>query len=219
MAVSNHERVGKALTLLRDGIRPGLEKAWRSTFGNGWVQSVNDSLYHPETSPNADDLAFLLKGMEATWDRFFKQVFSKAERSYVVLLREARNDWAHNRKFSSDETYRILDFCEILLKAFHAGDPVEDVQDLRKGLQRQVFSEEARGEQRKAAAEATKGEPAAGLAPWREIVAPHPDVVQGRFEQAEFAADLYQVLHGKADEEYQDPESLFCSHLHHRRAP
>ena len=73
-----------------------------------------------------------------------------------------------------------------------------------------MFSEEARGEQRKAAAEATKGEPAAGLAPWREVVAPHPDVAQGRFEQAEFAADLYQVHHGKADEEYQDPKAFFA---------
>ena len=163
--MSNHERVGKSLTLLRDGIRPGLEKAWRSMYGNGWVQSVNAELYQPDQNPDPDDLAFLLKGMEATWNRFFKQVFSKSERSYVILLRDARNDWAHNKKFSSDETYRILDFCEILLKAFHAGDHVEQVQDLRKGLQRQVFSEEARGEQRKPAGEATKGEPAAGLAP------------------------------------------------------
>ena len=103
-----------------------------------------------------------------------------------------------------------MDFSEILLRAFHATDYVEQVQELRKGLQRQVFAEEARGEQRKLAAEATKGEPKAGLAPWREIVAPHPDVAQGRFEQAEFAADLYQVLHNKADEEYQDPKAFFA---------
>lgn len=210
MAISNHERVGKALTLLRDGIRPALERAWSSTFGEQWLQSVNRELFQPDRTPDPDDLAFLLKGMEATWNQLFKKVFSKSERSYVVLLRDARNDWAHNKKFSSDETYRILDFCEILLKAFHAGEHVEQVQELRKGLQRHVFSEEARSEQRKLAGEATKGEPAAGLAPWRQVVNPHPDVAQGRFEQAEFAADLYQVLHGKADQEYQDPTAFFA---------
>ncbi len=210
MAISNHERVGKTLTLLRDGIRGPLEKLWKGNFGEGWVEAVNERLYHPDRDPDPDDLAFLLKGIDATWGEFFKQVFGKAERSYVILLREARNDWAHNKRFSSDETYRILDFAEILLKAFHAREQVEAVQELRKGLQRQVFAEEARSEQRKLAAEATKGEPKAGLAPWREIVAPHPDVAQGRFEQAEFAADLYQVLHGKADVEYQDPKAFFA---------
>ena len=210
MAMSNHERVGKALTLLRDGIRDPLEKLWKGNFGEGWVEAVNVRLYHPDRDPDPDDLAFLLKGMDATWGEFFKQVFGKAERSYVILLREARNDWAHNKRFSSDETYRILDFAEILLKAFHATEQVEQVQELRKGLQRQVFAEEARGEKRKLAAEATKGEPAAGLAPWRELVDPHPDVAEGRFEQAEFAADLYQVLTGKAEEEYQDPKAFFA---------
>ena len=67
-----------------------------------------------------------------------------------------------------------------------------------------MFEEEARTEGRKAARGATKGEPQAGLAPWREVVAPHPDVAQGRFEQAGFAADLFQVLTGRADSEYQD---------------
>lgn len=210
MAMSNHERVGKALTLLRDGIREPLEKLWKANYGENWVDVVNERLYHPDRDPDPDDLAFLLKGVDATWGEFFNQVFGKAERSYVILLREARNDWAHNKRFSSDETYRILDFCEILLKAFHASEQVGAVQELRKGLQRQVFAEEARSEQRKLAAEATKGEPAAGLVPWREIVAPHPDVAQGRFEQAEFAADLYQVLHGKADVEYQDPRAFYA---------
>ena len=209
MAMTNHERVGKALTLLRDGIRPELEKAFKAMFGENWVEGLNQRLYQPDRNPDPDDLAFLLKGMEATWNDFFREVFSRSERSYVALLRDARNDWAHNKRFSSDETYRILDFCEILLDTFQARAQVEEVQALRKGLQRQVFSEEARTEERKAAKEATKGEPQAGLAPWREVVAPHPDVAGGRFEQAEFAADLYQVLTERAEPEYQDPEAFF----------
>ena len=46
--------------------------------------------------------------------------------------------------------------------------------------------------------------------PWREVVTPHPDVASGGYEQAEFAADLAQVVAGAADLEYQDPREFFA---------
>ena len=46
---------------------------------------------------------------------------------------------------------------------------------------------------------------AAGLKPWREIVTPHKDVASGRYQQAEFAADLWQVHLGEGTDEYRDP--------------
>ena len=48
------------------------------------------------------------------------------------------------------------------------------------------------------------------LTPWREVVTPHPDVAAGRYNQAEFAADLAAVLAGNADPEYQDPKEFFA---------
>ena len=210
MALSNYQRVGEALILLRDGVKPGAERAWREIYGNRWMQQVNSSLYQPDRSPDPGDLAFLLKGMQATWNNIFGKVLSQSTRNYVSLLREARNSWAHNHKFSSDETLRILDHCEVVLRDFKAPDQVEKVQDLKKGLQRQIFAEETRTEQRRSGADATKGRPKEGLAPWRDVVAPHPDVAQGRFTQAEFAADLWQVLNGRAEEEYQDPKAFYA---------
>ncbi|MDH2902311.1 MAG: DUF499 domain-containing protein [archaeon] len=47
------------------------------------------------------------------------------------------------------------------------------------------------------------------LKPWREVITPHADVSGGRFRQAEFAADLAQVIAGKATSEYQDPIEFF----------
>jgi predicted AAA+ superfamily ATPase len=41
------------------------------------------------------------------------------------------------------------------------------------------------------------------------VIAPHPDVQAGRYHQAEFAADLAQVLAGNADAEYQDAKEFF----------
>jgi hypothetical protein len=47
------------------------------------------------------------------------------------------------------------------------------------------------------------------IKPWHENAIPHEDVSAGRYQQAEFAADLAQVMHGKADAEYQDPIEFF----------
>ena len=48
------------------------------------------------------------------------------------------------------------------------------------------------------------------LTPWREIVTPHPDIATGRYHQAEFAANLGEVIAGNADTEYQDPIEFFA---------
>ncbi|MDE0555374.1 MAG: DUF499 domain-containing protein [Candidatus Poribacteria bacterium] len=48
------------------------------------------------------------------------------------------------------------------------------------------------------------------LTPWREIVTPHPDIATGRYHQAEFAANLSEVIAGNADAEYQDPIEFFA---------
>lgn len=45
--------------------------------------------------------------------------------------------------------------------------------------------------------------------PWREVVVPHRDVLEGTFQQSEFAADLKAVQAGKATKEYQDAEAFF----------
>jgi predicted AAA+ superfamily ATPase len=47
------------------------------------------------------------------------------------------------------------------------------------------------------------------LKPWREIAEPHSDVREGKFQQAEFAADLSRVHAGTANEEYQSPALFF----------
>ena len=48
------------------------------------------------------------------------------------------------------------------------------------------------------------------LKPWREVIVPHPDVASGKYHQAEFAADLAQVVYSKdAQPEYQDPVEFF----------
>ena len=47
------------------------------------------------------------------------------------------------------------------------------------------------------------------LKPWREIAKPHKDVLEGNFQQAEFAADLSRVHAGTATAEYQNPALFY----------
>lgn len=44
---------------------------------------------------------------------------------------------------------------------------------------------------------------------WREVAVPHPDVLEGTFQQSEFAADITAVRNGKATREYQDAAAFF----------
>ena len=71
------------------------------------------------------------------------------------------------------------------------------------------FEEQARTVRRRVASTALEGQPAGGLKPWREIITPHRDVAAGRFQQAEFAADLSQVHRGDGVPEYLDPREFF----------
>lgn len=47
------------------------------------------------------------------------------------------------------------------------------------------------------------------ITPWCEIAVPHQDVLNGTFQESEFAADISQVHQGKASLEYQDPVQFF----------
>jgi len=48
------------------------------------------------------------------------------------------------------------------------------------------------------------------LKPWREIARPHKDVLEGTFQQSEFAADISQVANGTATPDYQDAEKFYA---------
>jgi len=47
------------------------------------------------------------------------------------------------------------------------------------------------------------------MKPWREVAVPHQDVLEGTFQQSEFAADITAVATGKASHEYQDAAAFF----------
>lgn len=171
------------------------------------VHVVNEN--EAETQLCRVDAQVLLAVMWDQWNVVFKETLGKAERSLVSELQDVRNRWAHQEAFSSDDTYRALDSIARLLTAVSAGPEAEELEKLKLELLRVRFDEQRRSEMRKTAVAAVEGKPASGLKPWREIVTPHPDVASGRYQQAEFAADLWQVYLKEGSDEYKHPTELF----------
>lgn len=207
MAVANHERLHTCLLELRDGLRSYCERTWEEFYGDEWLSVVNDKLKHPDRSPSAEDLSFLLKGVSSTWHEVWKHHFGQGERNWISELTNVRNRHAHNETFTVDDTYRALDTMERLLEAFGAKEQQQKVKTQRNDLMRQRYEGQANQARFKIAH--TEGTPKEGLTPWREIIAPHTDVASGRFEQAEFAANLHLVRTGEAPHEYQDPRAFY----------
>jgi predicted AAA+ superfamily ATPase len=213
VALSNAERVGKALTLLNQGLTPFIEREMRSVYGEAWleraVESLRDAKIPVENRSGLDTQALLVL-MWARWSELFHPTLGHTGRTYVSELREARNRWAHQEAFSSDDADRALDTAARLLTAISAPE-AQEIERSKQELRRQVYEEQARRETRKVAkAAAVEGSPSAALRPWRDVITPHKDVYKGNFSQAQFAADLWQVYLGEgASSEYQDPGEFF----------
>lgn len=213
MAVTNHERVGKALELLKTGLAPFVEREIKSavavnTLSMARVKGFVDDPKLANKSILDWDAAALLKLMGETWNDVFRRILGHSERSLVSEIREWRNKWAHQDPISGDDAYRALDSVGRLLTAVSAAQ-ADDVEKMKMELLRVRFDEQTRGEKRRSAGAAIETGVIGSLKPWREVVMPHDDVASGRYQQAEFAADLWQVHLGEGTPEYRDPVEFF----------
>ena len=212
MAITNHERVGKALELLRAGLAPFIERELKNAYPDD-AQAQAESFMGNDRllagKPFVEwDAAALLRLMWEAWHSVFRNTLGPAERSLVSELRDHRNKWAHQQAFSSDDADRALDSMSRLLAAVSAPQ-ADEIARMKMELRRLIFEEQMRSEKRKAAGTAIESRVNGGVKPWREVTAPHRDVASGRYQQAEFAADLWQVHMGKGTDEYRDPVEFF----------
>ncbi len=212
MAATNHDRVGKAMELLKKGLGPFVEREFKSAYKDRAAAELqrflSEDRLNAKKAVTALDVAALLKLMWDSWNDVFRMTLGPAERSLVSELRDHRNKWAHQEAFSSDDTYRALDSSGRLLTAVSAPQ-ADEIEKMKTELLRIRFDEQARNEKRKSAGTAIETAAAGGLKPWREVVTPHQDVASGHYQQAEFAADLWQVHLGEGTDEYKNPVEFF----------
>ncbi|HMN11516.1 MAG TPA: DUF499 domain-containing protein [Bellilinea sp.] len=228
MATSNRDRVARVLDLLKEGLGPFVLREYKMVYkGSGYVREIDDAL---RTSAyelprdvvldpqNVEEMLLAhvdahgwLNLMWRRWNEVFREKLGFAERSYISELMEARNAWAHQRAFSNDDAYRVADTAARLLGAISAGDQMAEVQIISQDLLRLRYEAQAQKSKKVTGPleDDDRRTTTPGLKPWRQVVQPHPDVASGRYMQAEFTADLSQVLAGRAAPEYQDPREFF----------
>jgi predicted AAA+ superfamily ATPase len=141
--------------------------------------------------------------------RAFRASLSKTELAFAQEIRETAHKVAHydHQAFSDADTSRALDTIMRLLRAAGAVAEAGEVEKLLFDHQRAAFEKETKRAVRQSTAlPAVEG---MGLKPWREVIAPHPDVATGRFNASQFAANLYRVAHDEDTGEYGDPIEFF----------
>lgn len=218
MAISNRDRIGTMLELLAGPLDAFIASAVGEVIpeGKDWTvllaaldaeRGTSGKSYNP-LDPQAQFRMIteqVPSKLKKGWYPFSKQL-SRTQESYVVELRDVRNDWAHNQSFTDDDAYRALDTGERLLLALGAPEAAEKVAGIRRDLRR-TTSEKA---DRKVLKSAVVTPDSAGLKPWREVLPPHDDVASGRFHSSEFAADLYKVSQkGGTTGDYANPVEFF----------
>lgn len=213
MAISNAERIGKSLDILKQGLLPFVEREMKHKYGDQWPiraaeSFLNDAEWNKKRLEGELDVQALLSIMWTNWELVFKRILGPAERSLIAEIRQVRNNWAHQQAFGTDDAYRGIDSIHRLLLSISSPEALT-IDKQKQELLRVKYEEQVRNEQRKMASHGIDGQPKPGLRPWREIMTPHHDVASGKFQQAEFAVDLWQIHRGEGSTEYKDPIEFF----------
>lgn len=227
----NHTQVSQGFRVLLGALAPYTARELGTEFGsNWWDTAVIDTLYDDQKRdlPSSGDWAKLVDSLDIArclllfdlhWQRVFRKKLSIDHRTWAKELVGVRNKLAHlgGEDFSADDTWRALDTMSRLCEQI---DP-EGAEEIR-GLLRTSRYGSADGSTSVTEATATPATekskkigilsttPISGLPSWREVMQPHPDVAQGRYKNAEFAADLAQVARGEGAYEYRDPVEFFA---------
>ena len=154
----------------------------------------------------------LLKTILDNWQEAFAKDMPRA-----VAPSSRTSRWTDGTRYAhaagaidAVEALRTLDAMAEVLKAARATNPAAQVRTLH--------AEQAR-ELGPAAAPVAEPQPnliepatPQRLRSWRDVVNPHPDVLESRFKQSEFAADLTAVDLGRAAPEYSEPCRFLSDH-------
>ena len=224
----NYAKVQQGFRILQPVLAGYIGQEMSREYKENWWQEVLTTLPEqakdlPDQGSYAElidslDMANCLRLFDRKWNELFRRKLSIDYRTWAKELMGVRNKLAHlgGQDFNDDDTWRALDTMARLCGAIDDGE----AEEIRKIL-REVRYGSAAGsttvtnvvhapEKQKGNYAAVLSHSASDLPSWRDVMEPHPDVAQGRYKNAEFAADLAQVARGEGAFEYRDPVEFFA---------
>ena len=201
-AIAARQRVEQGLEALRPGLDAYVSKHMADRHGKDWRRLASRARGGVGT---ALDVYALLKTLLDNWNDLFRNDENlRRARSFISLAMDARNAVSHFAgDFSAREALRYLDALRELADSISVEPKTsQTITDLY---------EQQRAENGADQATLWLDEPETPqiLHPWCDVCEPHSDVLEARFSDAEFAANLALVDQGEGSEEYKDPAAFF----------
>ncbi|MFO1152782.1 MAG: DUF499 domain-containing protein [Rhodospirillales bacterium] len=202
---------------LQQALAPIVEERMKARYGAGWAMYA--SRPRGADPKGRLDLYGMLKTLIANWNDVFEKAMPAGMRTQAYLALEGRNAAAHPAEpITHDAAISWLRAHHELAKAVKAPQSAELKKLLEAELQAVSPAPAALPEPAAAPHSAARqptldiiepDRPGVALKPWREVSFPRVDVIESRFQDAEYAADLSAVDRGIAPEEYGTPAGFF----------
>lgn len=228
--MENIEYVQRGFRILNASLSGYIAREMSREYKDKWWDEVLYTLddHVSELPPSGEfgelvdslDIANCIRLIQRRWAELFRRVLPRDCKTWADELMSFRNKVAHrgSADMSQDDAERALD---TMARLCDNSDP-EVSEDIRKLLRTLRYGTEngstsktdgnnpaQTAKPKQTAAVLQDGTPEM-LPSWRDVIEPHPDVAQGRYLNAEFAADLAQVARGEGAYEYRDPVEFFA---------
>lgn len=228
----NYELVQKGFRILLPQLAGYIGQEMSRVYHDGWWQETLEALSDQYDLPSSGsygelldslDIANCLRLIDRRWRDVFSNKMSKSHRNWASELMGVRNAASHigMNDFEQGYTERALDTMALLCESIDA-EATEEIRALYRTVRygsaqgssavtdaNAPSVSTSTGKKKTAVAEVLTKKTAQNLPSWRDIMQPHPDVAEGRYKAAEFAADLAQVSRGEGAYEYRDPVEFF----------